>query len=447
MKAWFKKWFGAAETNQLNPVTYFTHIPKTAGTSFIVLLDRFFSVNEVFPCQLWREAKTIDKESNQKYSLYRGHFGGGGVSFLTDRPIEYFTILRDPTTLSLSTYHFVQREQNTKVHDLVKQDSMSFTDFLRHPMTTSLVQNRMVRNLSFDFKADPAAQEVFLAAETIEYLQSIIQSSTAALTDEQRLNRAYKFIENSTWFGLLERFEESLQLLSFIKHWPPIRQTQKLNTYQAKTQLSTDERQRLLEINQQDYQLYQFADQKFDERIKYMRQQLENIRTSATQEIDDLLDLNYQRHHSARHNQPDDISFCFQFDSALLGDQWHRREIMQPENDFFRWTGPGSCASIDFWVHPCDYEISMRIINAISVEVLERLQIKINGHHITWCSDGEGIVRVLTMRCPHGLILDNNLLRIEIICPTMNTHQQAFESNDERVVGVAVHWIQFNHVK
>ena len=68
---------------------YFTHVPKTAGTSFIVLLDRLFNQPDIFPQQLWREVGSIDAEANDAFELFRGHFGGGGVSALTERPLNY----------------------------------------------------------------------------------------------------------------------------------------------------------------------------------------------------------------------------------------------------------------------------------------------------------------------------------------------------------------------
>ena len=89
MKAWFSNalkkasdWLSGKSGTQ-GAAWYFAHIPKTAGTSFIVLLDRFFAVEKIFPHQLWREVSSIDTDENQAYQLFRGHFGGGGVKQLT----------------------------------------------------------------------------------------------------------------------------------------------------------------------------------------------------------------------------------------------------------------------------------------------------------------------------------------------------------------------------
>ncbi len=441
-RSWWRRWLNNTPSQA---VTYFAHIPKTAGTSFIVLLDRFFPAEKIYPKQLWREAGKVTVTDHLDYDLFRGHFGGGGVQVLTERPIDYLTILRDPNTLAVSTYQFVQREQNTKVHQLVNEQQMSFADFLQHPVTSVLVKNRMIRNISFDFASDPAAQEVFLSAETIAYLQDIIKQQGEPKTDAQRLVRAESFIHTCKWFGLLERFDESMQLLCFVMHWPPIGVTQKLNTKPQSVMLTAEEEAVLTAVNHEDLALYDLACQLFAEQYQHMLTRLDVLRSSEQQTVDDLLDLRYQQHQAQQLRGQLPIGLYYDFGQVLLGSQWHRRELMQPENEYFRWTGPGPDASIDFWLQPKNYQLQIRIINATSVELLNELQVKVNGHELAWQSVDDGVVRVLHMCCPAAFIKTNGLVRLSLHCNDMNSHQLAFDSDDERLVGVAVHWIQFTH--
>ena len=395
---------------------------------------------------MWRETSGIDVAHNARFDLFRGHFGGGGVDVLTDRPIEHFTLLRDPRELARSTYHYVQRETNTKVHQLVNDLQMSFADFLLHPQTLPLVQNRLIRNISFDFKQDPAAQEVFLSAETITYLQQIIDQRRTVIEDQERLQRARQFLTTCRWFGLVERFDESMQLLCFEMHWPPMGPSQKLNTQTTKHALSTTETNNLEQMNQHDLQFYQEAQQRFHSQLEHMHKALEVLRTDAAQSVDDLLDVRYQQHQAERLKGQLSVVVDYGFDQCLYGQQWHRREIMQPEAEYFRWTGPGSSAFIDFWVQPQDYNLSIRIINAVSPEALDHLHITINDRPVPWHSDDQGVVRVLNLSCQAADILDNGLARLGLHCHVINSHQEAFGSDDSRLVGVAVHWIKFNHV-
>jgi len=441
MKGLFNQWISSFEKVKQDPVTYFVHVPKTAGTSFIVVLDRFFKAEKIFPHQLWREIKQLNKKNNRHYDLYRGHLGGGGLDVLTDKPIDFLTILRNPVDLAQSTYEYVLREKNTKVHQLVTEEEMSFEEFLVHPMTQPLIKNRMVRNISFDFKQDPAAQEVFLSAETIEHLQSLVQKSKQNISEEKRLKRAIRFIEKSRWFGLLEHFDVSMQLLCFEMGWPPIGPTQKLNTFDHKPVLSDSTSGQLEAINQQDFKLYRVAEKLFQIRLQAMKTELELLRSHDRESIDDLLDVNYQRlkQRELLH------SVKYDFSQILLGNQWHRRELMEPEAEYFRWTGPEAKSTVDFWLKPNDYQITIRIINAISIEVLDGLKVKLNDHELVWRTVDSDVVRVLEMHCAEAMIAANGLARLSFDTQAVMSHQSAFNSDDQRLVGVAVHWIQFKH--
>ncbi len=443
---WLPDWLHTKSKKKANPASYFVHIPKTAGTSFIVLLDRFYAAEKIYPHQLWRETQEIDVDANDAYDLYRGHFGGGGVSVLTRRDLEYFTLLRDPNSMAQSTYQFVKREKNTKVHELVVQQQMSFSDFLQHHITSPLVKNRLIRNISFDFVDDPAAQEVFLSAETIQYLQSIIEQQKPAIDDDQRLLRAKEFLVSCRWFGLLERFDESMQLLCYTMHWPPVGSSQKLNTHKHALTVSEAETDILERLNQQDTAFYSFASTLFEQRLADMKSSLDQLRTSECQSTDDLLDQRYQQHQAQVMADQLPAELSYGFDQALLGSQWHRRELMHPENEYFRWTGPGSVSSIDFWVQPKEYTITMRLINATDVAVLDGLILTLNGQPAQWKTNDTGLVRILSLSCEKEMIHSNGLLRLGIQCNAMTSHQQAFGSDDERLVGVAIHWIKFKHV-
>jgi hypothetical protein len=439
MKDWFERIF--KRFRRAEPATNFVHIPKTAGTSFIVWLDRFFPAERIFPHQLWREVRDIDPAENQTYELYRGHFGGGGVRQLTHRPLASLTILRDPVELAKSTYQYVLREQNTRVHRLLKTQDFSLRDFISHPQTQPLVTNRLIRNLSFDFAEDPDAQEVFLSAETVQYLQQHLGQGKQPLADGDRLKRAKAFLQQAHWFGLAERFNESMQLLSFVNAWRPMGSSQKLNTSPG-IEVSATCLEHIKSLNAEDLAFYRWAAQLFDERFAHMQRTLEQYRNQDTQSLDDLLDAHYQ----AKGHRPLARDVDYRFNQVLQGQQWHRREWLDAEQGYFRWTGPGPVSDIDFWVQPGDQQLTMRLINATSTELLDDLQLSVNGHRLPWESTDQGVVRVLTAAIPGSQVQANGLLRLSISCSAVRSHQEAFGSDDERLVGVAVHWIQLKHV-
>ncbi|KAA3646890.1 MAG: hypothetical protein DWP95_03375 [Proteobacteria bacterium] len=432
MKAWFRNVFKKVQT----PAYYFAHIPKTAGTSFIVLLDRYFPDSVIMPEQLWRQVGRISDVKAQDYQLIRGHFGGGGAIMLTDRPVKHFTMLRDPVELSYSTYEFIKREQNTVVHELVVGEQLSFEDFLNHPDTQNLVQNRMVRYLSFDFNDDPSAQEVFLSPQTVQSIQGLLKPSGQTLNNEERFNRAKNWLDKALWFGVLDRFDEAMQLLCYRMKWPPIGASQKLNKHHKRPVISELARQRVLQNNREDSRLYDYAQHQFAHQYRAMLTALGCNELSSSSDINAALDQHYQNAYAEQHKSLQAVEFdCGQI---LLGQNWHRREWLDQEQAYFRWSGPATVSSLDFWLEPYDYSIEITIINALSDSFLDDLTVQVNGHTVAWSSDDVGVVRTLRLICPKNSLRDNGLLRLSFECADVLPHAEAFASDDLRKVGFAL---------
>lgn len=80
--------FGLEETDAL----YFLHIPKTAGTTFISILDNFFDFNSICKKQSWDNLLPDMPSNLSKYNLFRGHFGYSLYRILLKPPI-FITML------------------------------------------------------------------------------------------------------------------------------------------------------------------------------------------------------------------------------------------------------------------------------------------------------------------------------------------------------------------
>lgn len=426
---------------------YFIHIPKTAGTSFINVFDSLAHESKIFPHQLWKDVQqeTVDKKSS--YQLMRGHFGGGCHRQLFNKNAELLTILRHPKSLSISTYHFIKREENTRVHDLVKQNNMSLVDFLHHPETQTKISNRMTRHLSFDLQQDPDAHELFLSAKSEEVVNQWLKKGVK-IEDSQRFQRAKKRIKACKWFGLVEEFEKSMQLFSFEFKLPPLFTPPKLNSHTPNQNITEAESEAIEALNLWDLQLYDYAQKLFDKKYQQMLATLENYRETSQQTVFDLLDQHYLTNNKLNriNNSKNDLHrIDFDFSDKMLGSGWHRREITLPENSTFRWTS-SSQSFIDFWLKPDDYQVKIRIINAVSEEFLNQARVLINGVALeSEQNPSHGVVRELAFKVDKSLMHSGHL-RISFCTPDVQKHSQSFGSDDSRELGLAVNWVKVRKI-
>ncbi len=124
----------ATTENVKADVYYFSHIPKTGGTSFTAILERFFDSSEIFKPQLWWDVGEIDKARACDFHLIRGHFGMAARA-LSGQQLKVLTILRNPLRMAYSTYQYVKREPNTGKRRYVIENNLTFEDFLQDPHT------------------------------------------------------------------------------------------------------------------------------------------------------------------------------------------------------------------------------------------------------------------------------------------------------------------------
>ena len=421
---------------------FFTHVPKTGGTSFIVFLDRFFPAKVIFPQQLWHEIGDFKQIDRTAYHLIRGHFGGCAVDLISDKAIEYLTIVRDPVKLAYSTYEYVRREKNTALHPLVMAEKMSFETFITHPKTKHLITDRMVHNLTFGRDYDPSVKSFDFATDSQAAFRKKMNRGQKDLDNKTRLKLAKQFIDESLWFGILERFDDSVRLLCYQMAWPPLRKSQKLNINKIKPEISDEANNTALSKNQMDVELYAHAVTQFDRSYAAMLEDLGANQDTASEVVDDLIDQHYQKHYTQRYAMALTDGVDYDFSEILLGGQWHRREWNALNKSYFRWTGPGEVSFLDFWVRPQDYQITVAVVDAINADLVDGVQVTINDHVVDVNHEGSGKSRKLLITCPAALIQDNGLLRLQFTSQGLQSHSNYFSSGDHRLVGFAVGGVQ-----
>lgn len=435
---------------------FFIHIPKTAGTTLIPLIDMHFHERDICPAQLWRELVRLPQEDIPRYRLFRGHFGGDGLTSFLPSPPVCMTMLRHPVPLALSTYRFIRREPGTRVHKLVHDEQLGLAAFLDHAETRGKVANKQTRHLSFCLEHDPEAGPIFLHDESLAVVDGWVKRHRTRIAPDERLERAKAKLRSCAFFGLVERFDESMALLCHTFAWPPVGPVQKLMVAPEERQGGREElddstRARLVELNQQDMELYQFAERIFDERLAAMKADLqqfaaaENGTPASEHTLHTLLDRHYLSVGQSSDTEPPE-SLRIDLDEPLLGDGWHRREASSLDGTTFRWTGPGTASLMDVRVASAlDLRITIRLINALTQDVYDSFRIRVNSQVIPLqLIEGRGSVRVLQGTIGRD-ILDrgrNEVTRLEFLVDrTVSPREMDPAQPDTRLVGVAVNWI------
>ena len=246
---------------------YFLHIPKTAGSSFKRILSSMYPENEVL--EFYQRDKLLSFNP-QKHRLLLGHLGFD-ISTLTQN-FDVVTFLRCPIKRAISNYHQVLRSTEHYLHELVKELG-SFSAFIRDKRCQDCIANIQTKYLGLDISFSELIKyhtEASLIALTPQELHSKLLS----LSDENIIKgRAFERLSNMAFFGLCERFDDSVSL--FQKCYPQLgggeRERAQLNVTRDGVKLSDLSSEDLIiikNINYLDMHLYENAVSLFNSRLE-----------------------------------------------------------------------------------------------------------------------------------------------------------------------------------
>lgn len=400
----------------------FHHIPKTAGTTLISILDQNFSIPEILPSKYFgkpaRDVKFEDiqdkKDNLLKYNLIRGHFPASNFDDITQ---EYFriTVLREPTKRLFSLYNdwrskTEQSLSNAHPHDvraarLAKE--YSITDFLKHQVhpITALFDNGQVRMLS--------------------------DTMSKSKLDSTDLAKAKSTLDKMQLVGITEMLDSFLKILCDSCNWSFPNEYQSLNKRKYDfEELEKIDKEILYQYTKWDKQLYDYAKKIFNNKITSHIEYLNsNIRKSVKQ------------------NTTNELSFGMEQGFKCTG--FHVREGLGGK-DVWRWTGPSKSSTISVSLEKnLDYEINIDIISVIDQKILDGLRLKINDVEIEVKHMGviNGKQRVSgSIDRDHIEQYTNDI--IEIITPFTVSHSKVQpETKDDREKGIAITNIAIHSTK
>lgn len=231
----------------------FLHIPKTGGTTLRHLINYIYPYYEICDCYFKDPLQTKEliqtaSENPLKKIIY-GHFDMGVRQYLTS-PFTFFTILRDPVERILSFYHFLKI-------DISLEEFLLSKDFYYVP---PLFFNSQTADLCAD---EPFVDKGRLV---LKYPHEPIPPQSPP-----NLEKAKENIEKyCSVVGITEMYDETLFMLKKSFSWGDFtyKKENVSKNRLSKTDLPNHVIELIMEKNQLDIELYQWAKKRFIKQIQ-----------------------------------------------------------------------------------------------------------------------------------------------------------------------------------
>lgn len=230
---------------------FFLHLPRTAGTTLNDVLRANFRPQEVL--SLYRDSDftryaSLEPGQLDGVRLIQGHalLASYDPPRLYDRPVRVFTFLRHPVARLVSEYAFLKTWPRTTLYRFLNDNAVSFREYVtgmrrelkfrgKNPMT------RLLSGRDFDLDAFPRA---------------------ALDAAKRNLERGFGF------FGLMERFDESLLLLGdYLGLQNVYYEKRNVLAEGGKAGITPEDLDVALSRNTADMELFTFATELFEARV------------------------------------------------------------------------------------------------------------------------------------------------------------------------------------
>jgi len=416
---YYSKWFDVKTYDLTDGQLLFLHTPKTAGTSFRQFLEMQFHANEILSD--WYPKEILDRSPSDlsQYKLICGHYSYAFLSCLKRTPLTV-TFFRNPQEQFLSLFDDMKR------HGLVPEkmtiEECLGTDFVQRFINfqTRWLSSQVINgtNLGYNlpYKNHKAAME--------------------ELSDGKLLDVALDRLKEISCFGIAERIEESMLLISYSFGFNPAGRLLKINISENRenwNDLSEDLKEKIRSILQLDISLYETATDIFEKRM---------TKITKKSAID-----RYERYLNNTITKPE---LLIKFDQPINGAGWHFRE-KDLEGNYVCWTGADGTTTLDVTLdigHNSDYSLLIRFTNSLSRDIIKNLKVIVNGREVDnlriWLIDeqneGNGVYTAIIGK--EILNINQNYTRIEFHHPFLLTPRNIIPGSlDNRALGIQIKWI------
>jgi len=253
----FKPIFRLQKKNKDEDGFFFIHVPKTAGTSFRLMLYDVFDQKNIFPnlediknnngkYPKLQALKTMSKEKQNDIKMLSGHFPQSSGIIFPKKP-KYLIFLRKPLNRAVSNLFHLQR-----LNDKYKDKSLEEIFEIGYNSVNCL---------------------------QVRYLANAIGKKNLT---QQDLNVAKKNLRNCHFLGITERFDESIDLAKSVFGWN-FSKTRKdnVNVYKNYDLLSDELLLKIKTANNLDEELYHYALELFEQFIADPKKYLAEIQVNS----------------------------------------------------------------------------------------------------------------------------------------------------------------------
>lgn len=228
-------------------ILIFLHIPKTAGSTFVSVLEREYghaSVLDLYDSTSGDEVAALTPEEMGRTRVVVGHFYFG-VHERLPGPCHYVTFLRDPVERVVSHYRFVQRHPEHYLHEAAS--TLNLAEYVRSCGT-----------------AEPNNDQTRLLAG--RELASCDGGSSPAMLPVAKRN-----LDRHAAVGLTEAFDASLLLMRRTFGWSRPFYVSR-NIGDRHEEVNRDTREVILSHNELDTELNRYGRERFENEIRSQRE-------------------------------------------------------------------------------------------------------------------------------------------------------------------------------
>ncbi|MFN8523164.1 MAG: hypothetical protein U0821_08665 [Chloroflexota bacterium] len=237
---------------------YFAHVPKSAGTSLVSLLDQLVPEADIYPPQTHEQLAAFTQPVGRSYRLFRGHFGHGG-GLPQARDAARVTLVRTPEEHVLSAFEHIRRNREHPVHH-VARDVTSLVEAVKDDTLRSYLWNMQTQFFAVDLDVQGVAWTVNGGEFGLGPFG--LPDGPPHPLEAELLAIAKTRLRSYLAVGVTERFDDFLRLLRQLLGQPLELRAPRLNVTTGRLSVDAllpEERACLESITRLDRELYAFA--------------------------------------------------------------------------------------------------------------------------------------------------------------------------------------------